>query len=45
MKLGSYYIIIGMDWLESHDAILNYKTKRLSLTDNEGQRRTIVGRN
>jgi hypothetical protein len=34
-----------MDWLESHEAILNCKTKRLSLVDDEGQRRVIVGRN
>jgi hypothetical protein len=45
MILGSYDVMIGMDWLESHDAILNCKTKRLSLTDDEGQRRVIVGRN
>jgi hypothetical protein len=25
--LGSYDVMIGMDWLESHDAILNYKMK------------------
>jgi hypothetical protein len=35
----------GMDWLESHEAILNRKTKRWSLVDDEGQRRVIVGRN
>jgi hypothetical protein len=29
--LGSYDIVIGMDWLESHDAILNCKTKWLSI--------------
>ena len=29
--LGSYDVMIGMDWLESHEAILNYKTKQLSL--------------
>ena len=34
MILGSYDIVIGMDWLESHDAILNCKTKWLSLMDN-----------
>ena len=34
--LGSYDIVIGMDWLESHEAILNYKTKQLSLVDDEG---------
>jgi hypothetical protein len=26
MILGSYDIMIGMDWLESHDVILNCKT-------------------
>jgi hypothetical protein len=34
--LGSYDVIIGMDWLESHEVILNYKMKRLSLVDDEG---------
>jgi hypothetical protein len=34
-----------MDWLESHEAILNCKTKQLSLVDDKGQRRVIVGRN
>ena len=34
-----------MEWLESYDVIINYKTKQLSLTDDEGQRRVIVGRN
>jgi hypothetical protein len=34
-----------MDWLESHEAILNCKTKWLSLVDDEGQRRVIVGWN
>jgi hypothetical protein len=43
--LGSYDIVINMDWLESHDVILNCKMKRLSLTDDVGQRRVIVGRN
>jgi hypothetical protein len=43
--LGSYDVVIGMDWLESHEAILNRKTKRLSLVDDEGQRRVVVGRN
>jgi hypothetical protein len=36
--LGSYDVVIGMDWLESHDVILNCKTKRLSLIDDEGKR-------
>ena len=44
-NLGSYDVVIGMDWLESHEVILNYKMKRLSLVDDEGQRRVILGRN
>jgi hypothetical protein len=43
--LGSYDVVIGKDWLETHEAILNCKTKWLSLIDDEGQRRVIVGRN
>jgi hypothetical protein len=38
MILGSYDVVIGMDWLESHEVILNCKMKRLSLVDDEGQR-------
>jgi hypothetical protein len=34
--LGSYDVVIGMDWLETHEAILNCKTKWLSLVDDEG---------
>jgi hypothetical protein len=45
MILGSYDIVIGMDWSELHDAILNCKTKWLSLTDDLGHCRVIVGRN
>ena len=44
MILGSYDIVIGMDWLESHDAILNCNKKQLSLIDDLGQSRVIVGR-
>jgi hypothetical protein len=45
MILGFYDIVIGMDWLESQDTILNYKMKRLSFTDDLAQNRVIVGRN
>ena len=38
MTLGSYDVVIGMDWLESHEAILNCKMKQLSLVDDEEQR-------
>jgi hypothetical protein len=36
MTLGSYDVVISMDWLETHEAILNCKMKRLSLVDDEG---------
>jgi hypothetical protein len=36
MILGSYDVVISMDWLELHEAILNYKMKQLSLVDDEG---------
>jgi hypothetical protein len=42
--LGSYDIVISMDWLESHDAILIFKTKWLSLMDDLGKSRVIIGR-
>jgi hypothetical protein len=35
--LGSYDVMIGMEWLESHEVILNCKTKRLRLADDVGQ--------
>jgi hypothetical protein len=41
--LGSYDVVIGMDWLKSHEVILNCKTNRLRLVDDEGQRHVIVG--
>ena len=43
--VGSYDVVIDMDWLETHEAILNCKTKWLSLVDDEGQRHVIVGWN
>jgi hypothetical protein len=43
--LGSYDVVIGLDWLESHEAILNCKMKWLSIVDDEGKGRVIVGRN
>jgi hypothetical protein len=43
--LGSYDVVISMDWLELNHAILICKMKQLRLVDDEGQRRVIVGRN
>ena len=45
MIIGYYDFVIGIDWLESHYVILNCKMKRLSLSDDEGTRRVIIGRN
>jgi hypothetical protein len=45
MILGSYDVVIGMDWLESHEVILNCKMKRLSLVYDEEQRCVFVGWN
>ena len=42
MTLESYDVMIGMDWLESHEVILNCKTKWLSLVNDEGKRRVIL---
>jgi hypothetical protein len=43
MILGSYDVVIGMDWLESHEAILNCKMKWISLVDDEGWIRVTLG--
>jgi hypothetical protein len=43
LPLGSYDMIIRMDWLEQHRAILNYYTKILSYRDGFGTVRTTQG--
>jgi hypothetical protein len=45
MILGSYDILVGMEWLESHEATLNYNTKQLISVNDEGQRHVIIGQN
>jgi predicted aspartyl protease len=40
LPLGSYDMIIGMDWLEQHKAVLDCYTKILSYKDNFGSVRT-----
>jgi hypothetical protein len=42
MIIGSFDIIIGMDWLKSHEVILKCKKKWLSLVNDEEKRRVIV---
>ena len=43
LPLGSYDMIIGMDWLEQHNAVLDFYTKILSYKDNFGTIRTTQG--
>ena len=35
--LGSYDVVIGMDWLERHWSLVNYKTKTIYYKDDLGQ--------
>jgi len=43
MILGYYVVVFSMDRLESHEVVINCKTKWLSLVDDEGKRPMIVG--
>ncbi len=37
IPLGSYHVLIGMDWLESHHAKLDCYSKTFTCLDEEGQ--------
>jgi hypothetical protein len=41
MPLGSYDYLIGMDWLDQHHAILDYRKKAFTCLNEEGNRRTV----
>eukprot|EP00253_Pinus_taeda_P028129 PITA_28129 len=43
LPLGSYDILIGMDWLEIHWSIINYKTKTISYKDELGIKQEMQG--
>jgi predicted aspartyl protease len=43
LPLGSYDMIIGMDWLEKHKAVLDCYAKTLNYKDNFGTTRTTQG--
>eukprot|EP00253_Pinus_taeda_P018041 PITA_18041 len=43
--LGGYDVVIGMDWLERHEAVLDCKDKILHFTDDDGQRKSLRGKN
>ena len=41
--LGSYDVLIGMDWLERHQVVLNCFQKTFTSLNNEGERITVKG--
>ena len=43
LPLGSYDVLIGMDWLEKHQVILKCFQKTFTCWSNEGERITITG--
>ena len=43
--MGSYDVIIGMDWLEVHSVVLDYIRKLLHLLDDEGKEKVLRGTN
>ena len=43
LPLGSYDVLIRMDWMERHQVILNYFQKTFTCLNNKGQRITVTG--
>jgi hypothetical protein len=43
LPLGSYDLLIGMDWMEKHSVVVNYCNKTFNCLDDFGQGRTIKG--
>ena len=43
LPLGSYDVLIGMDWLEKHWSIVNCKTKTIYYKDELGARQEMQG--
>jgi hypothetical protein len=41
LPLGFYDCIIGMDWLDQHHAILDYRNKEFTFLDEEGNPRKV----
>ena len=42
LPLGSYDVLIGMDWLKKHQVILNYFQKSFTCLNNTGERITVI---
>ena len=43
LTLGSYDMLIGMDWLEQHRVVLNYFDKTFTCISNDGELITVKG--
>jgi len=43
LPLGSYDVLMGMDWLEKHLSLVNYKTKTINHQDEKGETQEIQG--
>ena len=43
LPLGSYDVLIGMDWLEAHGANINCYNKTFECLDDEGNLRVVKG--
>jgi len=43
LPLGSYNVLIGMDWLEKHWSLVNYKTKTIYYKDDFGEKQEMQG--
>lgn len=43
LHLGSYELLIGMDWLECHRAIINFLDKTFTCIDDEGRDKIVKG--
>ena len=41
--LGSYDLLIGMDWIEEHKVFLNYFDKTFTCMDNDGTNIKVKG--
>ena len=43
LPLGSYDMLIGMDWLEQHTVVLNYFNKNFTCVINNGETVNVKG--
>jgi len=45
LSLGSYSMILGMDWLVIHQSKVDFYDKAIECFDNDGERRILQGKN